>query len=111
MLNIVGHGMRGGKFEQDLLDMDAQPTADMARRHPGVIVGIKTAHYSGPEWAPVERAVEAGTLAASAGDGGLRLAQARAPALGARHEQAAPWRHLHAHVFRDCAESRIRPAK
>ena len=23
-LNIVGHGMRGGKFEQDLADMDAQ---------------------------------------------------------------------------------------
>ena len=62
-LNIVGHGMRGGKFEQDLQDMSAQPTAEMARRYPGVIVGIKTAHYSGPEWAPVERAVEAGTLA------------------------------------------------
>jgi dihydroorotase len=62
-LNIVGHGMRGGKFEQDLQDMSAQPAAEMARRYPGVIVGIKTAHYSGPEWAPVERAVEAGTLA------------------------------------------------
>ena len=62
-LNIVGHGMRGGKFEQDLQDMSAQPTAEMARRYPGVIVGIKTAHFSGPEWAPVERAVEAGTLA------------------------------------------------
>jgi len=61
-LNIVGHGMRGGKFEQDLQDMAAQPTADMARRYPGLIVGIKTAHYSGTEWAPVERAVEAGTL-------------------------------------------------
>ncbi len=55
--------MRGGKYEQDLADMEAKPTADMARRHPGLIVGIKTAHYSGPEWAPVERAVEAGTLA------------------------------------------------
>jgi dihydroorotase len=63
-LNIVGHGMRGGKFEQDLADMAAQPTAEMARRYPGLIVGIKTAHYSGPEWAPVERAVEAGSLAA-----------------------------------------------
>lgn len=63
MLNIVGHGMRGGKFEQDLQDMAAQPTAEMARRYPGLIVGIKTAHYSGPEWTPVERAVEAGTLA------------------------------------------------
>ena len=62
-LNIVGHGMRGGSYEQDLSDMDAVATADMARRFPGLIVGIKTAHYAGPEWAPVERAVEAGTLA------------------------------------------------
>ena len=62
-LNIVGNGMRGGKYEQDLADMEAAPTADMARRYPGLIVGIKTAHYAGPEWTPVERAVEAGTLA------------------------------------------------
>lgn len=62
-LNIVGHGMRGGAYEQDLGDMDAKPTAEMALRYPGLIVGIKTAHYAGPEWAPVERAVEAGTLA------------------------------------------------
>jgi dihydroorotase len=55
--------MRGAKFEQDLADMEAQPTADMAKKHKGTIVGIKTAHYAGPEWAPVERAVEAGTTA------------------------------------------------
>ena len=63
-LNIVGHGMRGGTFEQDLADMESRPAAEMARRHRDVIVGIKTAHYQGPEWTPVERAVEAGTLAA-----------------------------------------------
>jgi dihydroorotase len=63
MLNIVGNGMRGDKFEQNLADMEAKPTAEMALRHKGVIVGIKTAHYAGPEWAPVERAVEAGTTA------------------------------------------------
>ena len=62
-LNIVGAGMRGDKFEQNLSDMEAKPTADMAKRHKGLIVGIKTAHYAGPEWAPVERAVEAGTQA------------------------------------------------
>jgi dihydroorotase len=62
-LNIVGHGMRGGAFEQDLADMQAQPAADAARRNRGTIVGIKTAHYAGPEWTPVERAVEAGTAA------------------------------------------------
>jgi dihydroorotase len=60
-LNIVGHGMRGGKFEQDLGDMEARPTAEMAQAHRGLIVGVKTAHFAGPEWAPVERAVEAGT--------------------------------------------------
>lgn len=62
-LNIVGAGMRGGAFEQDLADMQAAPAAAMARRHRDVIVGIKTAHYQGPEWTPVDRAVEAGTLA------------------------------------------------
>jgi dihydroorotase len=63
LLNIVGNGMRGGKFEQDLADMDATATANMALRHKGLIVGVKTAHYAGPEWTPVERAVEAGTIA------------------------------------------------
>jgi dihydroorotase len=62
-LNIVGHGMRGGKIEQDLADMEPKPTADLALQHKGLVVGIKTAHYEGPEWAPVERAVEAGTAA------------------------------------------------
>jgi dihydroorotase len=63
LINIVGHGMRGGKFEQDLADMEAKPTAEMALRHKDLVVGVKTAHYAGPEWTPVERAVEAGTLA------------------------------------------------
>ena len=62
-LNIVGHGMRGPKYENDLGDMEAKPTADIALRNKGIIVGIKTAHYSGPEWTPVEHAVEAGMLA------------------------------------------------
>src|SRR5580704_5762093 len=62
-LNIVGNGMRGGKYENDLTDMQAAPTAEMALRHKGLIVGIKTAHYSGPEWTPVEQAVAAGTIA------------------------------------------------
>jgi dihydroorotase len=62
-LNIVGHGMRGGAYEQDLADMAVAPAVEMAKKYPGVIVGIKTAHYAGPEWTPVENAVEAGTLA------------------------------------------------
>jgi dihydroorotase len=62
-LNIVGSGMRGAKYEQDLADMEAKPTGEAALRNKGLVVGIKTAHYEGPEWAPVERAVEAGTIA------------------------------------------------
>ena len=63
MLNIVGHGMGGGAIEQNLDDMDAKATADQAEKYKGLVVGIKTAHYAGPEWTPVETAVEAGTLA------------------------------------------------
>jgi dihydroorotase len=62
-LNIVGNGMRGGKFENDLTDMEAQPAAEMAAKYKGLIVGIKSAHYAGPEWTSVEHAVEAGTIA------------------------------------------------
>lgn len=62
-LNIVGAGMKGGPVEQDLADMDPRLTAMRAREHEGLIVGIKTAHYRGPEWDPVDRAVEAGRLA------------------------------------------------
>jgi len=62
-INIVGNGMRGGKFEQDLMDMEAKPAADMALRYKDLIIGVKTAHYGGPEWTPVEHAVEAGTMA------------------------------------------------
>ena len=62
-LNIVGHGMRGGTFEQDVDDMVVSSAVEMARRHRDVIVGIKTAHFQGPAWTPVERAVAAGTEA------------------------------------------------
>ena len=63
MLNIVGRGMGGGEIEQDTDDMNAEATAKVAKLFPEVIVGIKTAHYAGPEWVAVDRAVEAGGLA------------------------------------------------
>jgi dihydroorotase len=59
-INIVGSGMKGGPAEQNLADMDAKLTAMRIRQNRGVIVGIKVAHYSGPEWEPVTRAVAAG---------------------------------------------------
>lgn len=62
-LNIVGSSMKGGAIEQDLNDMDAKLTAMTAKKYKDHIVGIKLAHYSGPDWTPTERAVEAGRLA------------------------------------------------
>ena len=62
-LNIVGEGMRGGPFEQNLKDMDPQVTAKFAINNKSDIVGIKLAHFEGPDWTPVDRLVEAGKLA------------------------------------------------
>jgi len=64
MLNIVGSGMAGReKVEQNLGDMSAEETARVAKQFPEQIVGVKTAHYAGPEWTPVDNAVKAATLA------------------------------------------------
>jgi dihydroorotase len=64
MLNIVGSGM-GGRMdvEQNTKDMDPVRTAEVARRNNDVVVGVKVAHYAGPEWIAVDRGVEAGKLA------------------------------------------------
>jgi len=63
MLNIVGFGMLTDVPEQNVLDMDAKATAEMAGKHRDVVVGIKSAHYQGPEWVSVDRAVDAGRAA------------------------------------------------
>jgi|SRR5579885_3374133 dihydroorotase len=64
MLNIVGRGM-GGRLdvEQNTNDMEPERTAEVARRNNDVVVGIKVAHYAGPEWIAVDRGVQAGQLA------------------------------------------------
>jgi dihydroorotase len=61
-LNIVGEGMRGGPFEQNLKDMDAHKAAEYARTNPKDIVGFKLAHYDGHEWAPTDSTVAAGKM-------------------------------------------------
>lgn len=63
LLNIGGAGMPGDDHEQNVSDMDAKGAADIAIANRDTIVGIKVAHYRGPDWTPVERGVEAGTLA------------------------------------------------
>jgi dihydroorotase len=62
-LNIGGQGMPGDAKEQDMDDMDSKAAAALAIANKDVVVGIKVAHFNGPEWIPVERGVEAGTLA------------------------------------------------
>lgn len=63
LLNIVGEGMRGGAYEQTVEDMDAKASALVAKQNKEYVVGFKVAHFNGPEWIPVDRAVEAGKLA------------------------------------------------
>lgn len=63
MLNIAGLGMLTDIPEQNVLDMDAKATADMALKHADVVVGVKSAHYMGPEWISVDRAIEAASAA------------------------------------------------
>tara|TARA_R110002049_G_scaffold80117_3_gene203883 strand:+ start:4309 stop:5562 length:1254 start_codon:yes stop_codon:yes gene_type:complete len=62
-LNIIGSGMKGGAIEQNIEDMNPKMTAYVANQFKGTIVGVKLAHYSGFDWEPVNRVVEAGTLA------------------------------------------------
>ena len=62
-LNIVGEGMRGGAYEQNINDMDSKMSAYVAKQNKDFVVGFKVAHFSGPEWIPVDRAVEAGKQA------------------------------------------------
>lgn len=63
LLNIGGSGMPGDEHEQNVGDMDAKAAAALAMANRDTIVGIKVAHYRGGDWAPVERGVEAGTIA------------------------------------------------
>lgn len=63
LLNIVGEGMRGGAYEQNLEDMDAEKAAEAAIKNKDHVVGFKLAHFGKPDWAPVERIVKAGKIA------------------------------------------------
>jgi dihydroorotase len=62
-LNIVGGGMAGKVPEQNVDDMVPEAAAATVKKYPGVIVGIKTAHYEGPDWTAVDRAEAAATSA------------------------------------------------
>ncbi len=68
LLNINGDGMNG-KSESNLDDMDAQKTAEMGKKYPEHIVGVKNAHFGSGGGGipkayliPVERGVEAAKM-------------------------------------------------
>ena len=61
-INIVGHGMIGEPYESDVSDMDPEKTAAKMAEHPELIVGIKTAHFTGKGWAAIDAAIRAGEL-------------------------------------------------
>ena len=63
LINIAGNGMIGSSSEDNVADMLPDKTAEMIRRYPGQIVGIKVAHFGLPGWDALKRAVEAGRLA------------------------------------------------
>jgi dihydroorotase len=63
LINIAGYGMMTNHVEQDVSDMLPERTAAIARKHKDVVVGIKAAHYEKPDWASVDRAIQAGKLA------------------------------------------------
>jgi len=64
LLNIVGSGMNDDQSKENLVtDMDPAATAAKIAQYPNILVGVKTAHFSLPGWAAVERAIEAGRIA------------------------------------------------
>ncbi|MFN3325837.1 MAG: amidohydrolase/deacetylase family metallohydrolase [Bryobacteraceae bacterium] len=62
LLNIVGHGMIGPRYEDDVEDMDPKRTAAKIAEHRQHIVGIKVAHFGGEGWVAIDRAIDAGRL-------------------------------------------------
>lgn len=63
LVNIAGYGMMTNLVEQDTADMSPERTAEVARKNKDVVVGIKSAHFEGPDWTSVDRAIAAGKLA------------------------------------------------
>lgn len=62
LLNIVAAGMGTGQ-EDDPGQLDADAAAKMAMANRDVVCGFKSAHYGGPGWESVEKAVAAGKTA------------------------------------------------
>ncbi|MEP7363339.1 MAG: amidohydrolase/deacetylase family metallohydrolase [Acidobacteriota bacterium] len=58
LLNIVGTGMGGGNdVEQNTAEMDPKACADRIKQYSSILVGVKTAHYTAPNWIAVDNAL------------------------------------------------------
>ncbi len=60
-INIAGFGMITDITEQK--DFDPEAVAELKKKYPDAVVGVKSAHYRGPGWESVENAVKAGNMA------------------------------------------------
>jgi dihydroorotase len=59
-LSIVGSGMLGTLHAQNIDDMDPVAAVYTINQYPNILVGIKAHHYQGPDFIPIEQAIEAG---------------------------------------------------
>jgi dihydroorotase len=62
-INIGAGGMTGFPSEEDMNDMSVQMTSNIIRQNSGIIVGVKLGHFSGKEWLPFDRTLEACEIA------------------------------------------------
>ena len=62
-INIASYGMVNDMMEQYAPDFDPGKIAEKAKKHPDIIVGIKSAHYWNVGWESVDSAIEAGERA------------------------------------------------
>jgi dihydroorotase len=58
-LNIAANGMSGKPTEEEVSDMNADSAALVAEKYKDIIVGIKIGHYTGTDWAPFNKALDA----------------------------------------------------
>ena len=58
LINIAGFGMITDITEQ--ADFNPEEVVRLAQKHRDVVVGVKSAHYRGPDWGSVDKAVAAG---------------------------------------------------
>ena len=62
-LNIFSNGFSSGNaVEHNASDMNPQMAADTIKKYSDYIVGMRIGHYSGKDWAPFDKAVQAAKM-------------------------------------------------